>query len=40
MKLYGFVWVKDQHEPKFFWTEQPAREIQKNFDGEVVAVYK
>lgn len=40
MKLYGFVWVKDQHEPKFFWTEQPARKIQKNFGGEVVVVYK
>lgn len=40
MKLYGFVWVKDKHEPKFFWAELPAREVQKSFGGEVVAVYK
>jgi hypothetical protein len=40
MKLYGYVWTKDKHEPKFFWTESPAKEIQKSFGGEVVAVYK
>jgi hypothetical protein len=40
MKPYGYVWVKENHEVKFFWTESPAREIQKSFGGEVVAVYK
>jgi len=40
MKLYGYVWTKDKHEPKFFWTELEARDVQKNFGGEVVPVYK
>ena len=40
MKIFGYVWTKDKHEPKFFWTENPAKEIQKQFGGEVVAVYK
>jgi hypothetical protein len=40
MKPFGYVWVKENHEAKFFWTEFPAREIQKSFGGEVVAVYK
>jgi hypothetical protein len=40
MKPYGYVWVKDKHEPKFFWTEGPANDIQKQFGGEVVPVYR
>jgi hypothetical protein len=40
MKPFGYVWFKENHEAKFFWTESPAKEIQKNFGGEIVAVYK
>ena len=40
MKPFGYVWVKENHEAKFFLKEQPAKEIQKNFGGEIVAVYK
>jgi hypothetical protein len=40
MKPFGFVWIKDKHEPKFFWTENHAKDIQKQFGGEVIAVYK
>jgi len=39
MKLYGYVWTKDKHEPKFFWFESEARDVQKDFGGEVVPVY-
>jgi len=40
MKPYGYVWAKDNHEPKFFWTERDAMDVQKDFGGEVVPVYK
>jgi hypothetical protein len=40
MKLYGYVWTKNNHEPKFFWTEHEAADVQKDFGGEVVPVYK
>jgi len=40
MKLYGYVWTKDKHEPKFFWIEGHAKDVQKQFGGDVVAVYK
>ena len=40
MKPYGYVWTKNQHEPKFFWTENPAKEIQRQFGGEIVAVFR
>ena len=40
MKLYGYVWTKDKHSPMFFWTEGPANDIQKQFGGEVVPVYR
>jgi len=40
MKPYGYVWTKDKHEPKFFWIESHAKDVQKQFGGEVVAVYK
>lgn len=40
MKAFGYVWMKDQHEAKFYWTEQPAKDIQKHFGGEVVPVFK
>ena len=40
MKLYGYVWTKDNHEAKFFWVEREAMDVQKNFGGEVVPVYK
>jgi hypothetical protein len=40
MTRFGFVWTKEGHTPLFFWTEQPAKDIQKQFGGEVVAVYK
>lgn len=40
MKLYGYVWTKDKHEAKFFWTEREATDVQKNFGGEIVPVYK
>ena len=40
MKLYGYVWTKEKHSPLFFWTEGPAKEIQRSFGGEIVAVYK
>ena len=40
MKIFGYVWMKDKHEPKFFWTEGPANDIKKQFGGEVVVVYK
>ena len=28
MKPYGYVWVKEKHEAKFFWTEREAKDIQ------------
>jgi len=40
MTRFGYVWIKDGHESKFFWTEQPAKDIQKQFGGEIVVVYK
>jgi hypothetical protein len=40
MKLYGYVWTKENHSPKFFWFESEARDVQKDFGGEVVPVYK
>lgn len=40
MKLYGYVWTKNNHSPMFFWTERGARDVQRDFGGEVVAVYK
>jgi hypothetical protein len=40
MKPFGYVWMKDKHEPKFFWTENPAKEIQRQFGGEIVAVFR
>ena len=40
MKIFGYVWMKDKHEPKFFWVEGQANDIQKQFGGEVVAVYR
>jgi len=40
MKPYGYVWVKDKHSPQFFWIEREAIDVQKQFGGEVVAVYK
>jgi hypothetical protein len=40
MKPYGYVWVKEKHEPKFFWVEGDALDVKKTFGGEVVAVYK
>jgi hypothetical protein len=40
MKPYGYVWIKDKHEPKFFFTQGPANDIQKQFGGEVVVVYR
>ena len=40
MKPYGYVWTKDQHEPKFFWTEGLAKDVQKQFGGEIVAVFR
>ena len=40
MKLYGYLWLKDDHEPKFFWIEREATDVQKNFGGEVVPVYR
>jgi hypothetical protein len=40
MKPYGYVWVKDKHEPKFFWTERDAIDVQKQFGGEVIVVCK
>jgi hypothetical protein len=40
MKPFGYVWTKDKHEPKFFWTENPAKEVQNQFGGEITPVYK
>jgi hypothetical protein len=40
MKPYGYVWTKENHSPMFFWTEGQAKEIQRDFGGEVVPVYK
>jgi hypothetical protein len=40
MKPYGYVWTKQNHEPKLFWIESHAKDVQKQFGGEVVAVYK
>jgi hypothetical protein len=40
MKPYGYVWIKDKHTPIFFWTELPAKDVQKQFGGEIVKVYK
>jgi hypothetical protein len=40
MKPFGYVWTKDKHEAKFFWTENPAKEVQILFGGEVVPVFR
>ena len=40
MKPYGYVWTKENHSPMFFWAEGQAKEIQRDFGGEVVPVYK
>ena len=40
MKLYGYVWTKDNHEAKFFWVEREAMDVQRDFGGEVVPVYR
>ena len=40
MKPYGYIWTKDKHEARFFWTEREATDVQRDFGGEVVPVYK
>ena len=40
MKPYGYVWTKENHSPMFFWTERGAKDVQRDFGGEVVPVYK
>jgi hypothetical protein len=40
IKPFGFVWTKPNHAPQFFWIEQHALNIQRDFGGDVVAVFK
>ena len=40
MKPFGYVWVKDGHVAKFFWTEREAKNVQTDFGVDIVPVYK